>query len=250
MGHTERPVNNVVPDIEDVFRAGGVARAAERLLEALGEDYDETTLAEEVSKRNWFGRCVWECDNDVCDDQIVIMEWDDDPLPSSPYSQNGGPTAQPVTLAQAQSGHTLNPRAAKIAHFHMVALTDAIGARRGRISGSTGEIAYDSSTIRVTDFRSGEQTVYDTPQTSDGHCGGDQGLALGFVRAVGRVKSGEMGAEEAQSAFLGCTVEELIRSHAAVFLAEDARMEGAVIGWDNWWRKEVERRLRDMGVKK
>jgi hypothetical protein len=85
-GCTDRPVNNVVPDIEDLLQTSGEARASERLLDALGEDYDDDTPIEQVQKRNWFGRCVWECDNDVCDDQIVIMEWDDDTLPSSPAS--------------------------------------------------------------------------------------------------------------------------------------------------------------------
>jgi hypothetical protein len=154
----------------------------------------------------------------------------------------------PVTAMGSTAQSSVNARAAKTAQFHMVALTEAIGTRRGRISGITGEIAYDSATIRVTDFRSGDETVYTTPQTSDGHSGGDEGLALDFVRAVGRVKSGEMDADEAQGAILGCSVEELLRSHAAVFLAEDARRGGVSLDWGKWWHTEVERRLRDMGV--
>ncbi|KAL8899031.1 MAG: hypothetical protein Q9192_001777 [Flavoplaca navasiana] len=35
-----------------------------------------------IESRPWFGRCVYESDNDVCDDQLVKINWDDDPLPA------------------------------------------------------------------------------------------------------------------------------------------------------------------------
>lgn len=58
----------VVPDIES-YGSGEPANNA--LLAELAHDYDATVLDEQISKRNWFGRCVYESDNDVCDEQIV-----------------------------------------------------------------------------------------------------------------------------------------------------------------------------------
>ncbi len=48
----------------------------------LAENYDKGTPDVDIARRNWFGRCVYESDNDVCDEQVVTITWDDDPLPS------------------------------------------------------------------------------------------------------------------------------------------------------------------------
>ncbi|GIJ91259.1 hypothetical protein Asppvi_010224 [Aspergillus pseudoviridinutans] len=239
-GNSNRPVNAIVPDIEEVVRNQGLSSAAKRLLGVLGEDYDESTPADEVSRRPWYGRCVWESDNDVCDDQMVTIEWDDDPLPPS-RGQTKGPSTGGNPDARPES------RFAKIAHFHLVALTEAISTRRGRISGTTGEIVYDSDTIRVNDFRSGSEVVYNTPSVGH-HGGGDDGLALSFVRAVSKVKRGEMSSKEAQSTFLKSSVEELLRSHLAVFWIEDSRKGGTALKWQDWWAREVGIKLKERGL--
>ena len=36
------------------------------------------------------------------------------------------------------------------------------------------------------------------------------------------------------------TLQEVIRSHAAVFAAEDARLGKMVVDWDEWWQQNVE----------
>ena len=61
-----------------------------------------------------------------------------------------------------------------------------------------------------------------------------------YVLAVEAVKSGEMSVEEAQSEFVGCSLEEVIRSHAMVFAAEEARRKRRVVDWPEWWQKNVE----------
>ncbi|KAF2396137.1 NAD(P)-binding protein [Trichodelitschia bisporula] len=76
-GNTGWPVSIVVPEIEDVRRSSGPEAAEQRLLEVLGEDYGPETGDEKVKGRNWFGRCVFEADNDVCDDQTVVLAWED-----------------------------------------------------------------------------------------------------------------------------------------------------------------------------
>jgi hypothetical protein len=55
------------------------------------------------------------------------------------------------------------------------------------------------------------------------------------------VKSEQMSVEKAQTLHLGCTLEEVIRSHALVFAAEEARLENKVVDWQPWWDSCLER---------
>lgn len=232
LGHVGKPVNQVVPDIEDVLRTSGKAKAKERLLKKLAEDYDENTPQDVIDSKNWYGRCAWETDNDVCDDQVVTMEWDDDPLPEPSNGDTG----------------CVEGRTAKIAQFHMVALSNEVGGRKGRISGTAGEILYDLNSVQVIDLLTGKETVHPVIQNDDIRLDRDRELALGFIRAVARVKNGDMDAKKAQRVFLDCTVEDLIRSHLVVFWAEAARKTGKVINWTDWWTEQVEVKLKEMGV--
>lgn len=190
----------------------------------LEEDYTSQTPTSEISAKNWFGRCVYEADNDVNDDQVVTMTWDNDPLPQ-PNSDN----------EKALAG-----RGAKTAVFHMVAHTKKICERYSHIYGSDGEIYADSETITVEDFKTGAKKIYRPHLAGGGHGGGDDGLARQFILAVDAVKNHGVGVEEAQKAHVGCSLEEVIRSHAMVFAAEDARKGRKVLDFPRWWRREVE----------
>lgn len=234
-GKTGWPVKIVVPEMEDMLRTKGKEESKARLMEVLSQDYDSDTPIEEINSRQWYGRCVYESDNDVNDDQTVVMEWQDDPLllQGDEQTEVGG----------------LNNRGAKTALFHMVAQTQAICERRGRIYGSDGEIHYNSSTISVTNFRTGYTKTHRAPASSEsGHGGGDDELALNMIRAVLSVRDG-IDAEEAQRKFLGVDLEEIVRSHAAVFAAEDARRTKKVIDWNDWWATEVDGHLKEYGIK-
>jgi hypothetical protein len=219
------PVKIVCPDIEDTLRTSGMASAEALLLRRLGEDYDaKTTPDAEVAARPWFGRCVYEADNDVCDDQVVTISWDDDPLPDESVDM---PTR-------------LRGRGAKIATFHMIAGTEKQCERRGRIYGSLGEVSYDSETISLFTFASQETEIFSVPkphseEETGGHGGGDYGLTSAFVDAVDAVKNQGWDVRKAQAELLGCTLDEVLRSHAVVFAAEQARREGRVIRWKDWW---------------
>lgn len=230
-GNTGWPVKIVDPEIEDISCSKGIHKARNRLMERLSEDYDAATPASTVESRPWFGRCVWESDNDVCDDQTVTLTWEDDPLPHG---------SAPSTK--------LHGRRAKTAVFHMIAFTERICERRGRIYGTKGEIEYDSTSIRVHDFASGRTVTHRAPPRGGGHGGGDEGLATQFVLAVDAVKNGGASPDEAQRRFLGCSVEEVLRSHAMVFAAEEARRERKVVDWATWWKREVEGRAKREGV--
>jgi hypothetical protein len=218
------PLKVVVPEIEDIYHKEGKEKARTRLFDALAEDYTSTTPESEIKGRPWFGRCVWECDNNVCDDQTVTITWEDDFLEGS-RSLDGG-------------------RAAKTAIFHMTAPTEKICERRGRIYGTAGEITYDEDLVSVHSFLTGETKVYkpEIPQ-GGGHGGGDDSLAEHFCKAVEATISNKMDAETAQRQLLGCNLEEIVRSHVAVFAAEKARTERMVVDWKDFWDTEVEKKL-------
>jgi len=135
-----------------------------------------------------YGRCVWACDNDVVDHQVVAMEFD------------GGPTGT-FTMTGFNAG----------------------GHRRTRMFGTLGELEGDGETVRVHDFLSGRVEVLSAVAPGDataggGHGGGDWGLMDAFVRAV---------ATGDRSAILSGPRTSL-DAHLVVFAAERARREGVV----------------------
>ncbi|USW55102.1 Putative gfo/Idh/MocA-like oxidoreductase, NAD(P)-binding domain superfamily [Septoria linicola] len=213
VGKAKWPVEIVNPETEHILATDGPEQAKSALLKTLSEDYNSgTTPLADIEGRSWYGRCVWESDNDVCDDQYVTIEWDD-----------------------GSSG-----LGSKTASFHMIAQTLAQCERRGRIYGTSGEISYDSKSITIHDFTNNTTSTCnpEVPKNSH-HGGGDDGLTQQFLKAVAASKSGRMSVDEAQVEYLGCTMEEIIRSHAAVFAAEEARRERKVVDWQQWWQTNV-----------
>jgi predicted dehydrogenase len=227
-GNTNWPVDIVVPEIEECISLGGPSAGMEALTAKLSEDYSVETPEAEVSARNWFGRCVYESDNDVNDDQVVTMTWENDPLPDTDT---------------ADKEKALVGRGAKTAVFHMVAHTKKICERYSHIYGSDGEIYADSETITVEDFNTGAKKVYKPHIAGGGHGGGDDGLARQFILAVDAVKNHGVSVGEAQRIHVGCSLEEVIRSHAMVFAAEYARVGKKVLDFPKWWAQEVEAHL-------
>ena len=225
-GYAGWPVNIVDPEIEDCVLRGDQSAAMQKLRARLVEDYNESTPQEEIDRRPWFGRCVYECDNDVCDDQVVTIRWEDNPLPSSPDDEHS-PT-------ERSKG-----RGAKTAVMHMTAFTERQCERRGRIYGSRGEIEYDSRTITVYDFASRTSRRYHPHQLGGGHGGGDEGLVQQYIHAIDAVHNQKMGVAEAQRHYVGCSLEEIITSHAMVFAAEEARTGRKVVDWQDWWKENV-----------
>lgn len=209
-GNTRWPISIVVHDIEDYPT---LSTRKDAVAKALEDDWDETTPKEEVQSRNWFGRCVFEADNNVCDEQFVTITWPE------------------------------STRPAKTATFHMVAQTKKICERFSNIYGEHGEIYADSQKIVIEDFNTGKtETIY--PKIEDlGHGGGDLGLVRQFVMACDQVKNHGVAAEKAQNEYLGCTLEEVLRSHAMVFAAEEARVERKVLDWEEWWNNAVAKDL-------
>ncbi|SEL86695.1 Gfo/Idh/MocA family protein [Streptacidiphilus jiangxiensis] len=157
-------------------------------LSVVVEDFTDEAL-DTALRTGPYGRCVFACDNDVVDHQVVAMEF--------------------------ESGAT--------ATFTMTGLTE-IGNRRTEIYGTRGEIRGDGRLLHVHDFRTDTTETLDTQATAamsaaGGHGGGDAGLMEAFVAAVAAgdpslVRSGP---------------RESLLSHLAVLAAERARVEGAVV---------------------
>jgi len=97
-----------------------------------------------------YGQCVYESPNDVCDHQVVNLEF------------SNGATAS----------------------FTMVAYTSLICERQTRLHFTHGELVGDMSTFTVTDFQTGRSTVHHPKLEGGGHGGGDLGLIKTFVEAV------------------------------------------------------------------
>jgi predicted dehydrogenase len=210
-GNTRWPLSIVVHDIEEIPTIEARQAALTKVLE---DDYAESTPDSEKASRNWYGRCVFESDNDVCDDQFVTITW--------PETAAGPP---------------------KRATFHMVAQTTEICERYSNLYGDKGEMYADSKRIVVRDFASGESRTFH-PRVEDlGHGGGDIGLARQYVFACDKIKNHGWEAERAQNEYVGCTLEEVIRSHALVFAAEEARVQNKVLDWQEFWDREVASKL-------
>lgn len=137
-----------------------------------------------------YGRCVYACDNDTVDHQVVNID--------------------------LVNGAT--------ASFTMTAFNEA-GPRRTTVFGSRGELRGDGVRISIFDFLTGETETIDTDAGVDstgvlqGHGGGDYGLMRAFVDAVRT--------NDASKILSG--PDETLESHLAVFAAEQARVEDCVV---------------------
>jgi len=122
-------------------------------LDVLVDDEVNADTIGEALRTGPYGRCVYACDNDVVDHQVVNMEFD------------GGATAS----------------------FTMTAFNLA-GGRKTRIHGTRGEIYGDGRNITVTDFLSDQSDTIDTASSdatiAGGHGGGDDRIMAAFLAAV------------------------------------------------------------------
>lgn len=140
-----------------------------------------------------YGRCVYECDNDVVDHQVVNMLFDED----------------------------------RTAAFTMTAFNKA-AHRKTRIFGTRGEIYGNGEQIKIFDFLTDTVRVVDTETMSadaggggrrlGGHGGGDYGLMEHFVRAV----------REDDPRWILSGPDESLETHRMVFAAERARRQQTV----------------------
>ena len=139
-----------------------------------------------------YGRCVYRCDNDVVDHQIVAMEL-----------ENG------VSVSFTMHGHSFEE------------------GRTLRIDGSRATLlakfSWNHTYIEVRQHRSGKVKRIDMPNNLEarGHGGGDGGLMSAFVRALDGEQQETL--TDARSS---------LESHLMAFAAEEARHSKKVVAMD------------------
>jgi predicted dehydrogenase len=136
-----------------------------------------------------YGRCVYACDNDVVDHQVVAIDF------------AGGRTANFTMMAFTQMRH-----------------------RATHVFGTRGELVGDGRYIDHYDFLTDTTIRIDSEAGGDdgaltGHGGGDYGLMDAFVRAVAT----------GDATHILSGADETLASHLLVFAAEAARLEGRVV---------------------
>ncbi|XP_023931025.1 uncharacterized protein LOC106162818 isoform X1 [Lingula anatina] len=154
-------------------------------------DVPDIESVTEALKTGPYGRCVYDCDNDVMSNQVVNFQFD------------GGQTAS----------------------FTMVAFTEKICARQVQVYGSKGELRcdFDSQVVHHYDFLSQSTTSHSCVNPSNvrlrGHGGADHMMMVSLVDAI---------ATNDPSKILTGS-EETLLSHKLVFAAEKARKENRVV---------------------
>ena len=143
-----------------------------------------------------YGRCVYQCDNDVVDHQVVNLEY--------------------------ESGATVS--------FTMSAFNE--GGRRIHIMGTKGEIyaSMKDKTVTLYEFETGKKT--DVPildaitnqEITGGHGGGDRGI----MRALSEFLCGTYKGNALTD------ISTSVANHLTVFAAEQARREGRVVTVDEY----------------
>lgn len=152
---------------------------------------------EEAIRTTQYGKCVYKCDNDVVDHQVVNIEY-----------ENGA-----------------------VASFNMCAFNQ--GGRYIRIMGTNGEIYGDmeGNMIDYYSFATREHTLINpldeklSGDITGGHGGGDKGLVDILYKYIVEDYDGDMLSE------IGISVE----NHATAFAAEKARVENRVISMKEFY---------------
>lgn len=141
-----------------------------------------------------YGRCVYHCDNDVVDHQVVMMQFEDE-----------------SSVNLTMHGHS---------HYEH---------RSTRIEGSHGrlmaEFGNGGSWIKLDEHRTDWHKEFDTSaDLGAGHGGGDFQLVESFLKSItdGAFEVSLQGAREA------------LESHLLAFAAEESRLQGKLLEQDWW----------------
>ncbi|MFF5078909.1 Gfo/Idh/MocA family protein [Actinoplanes sp. NPDC000266] len=155
-------------------------------LSAVTSDHTEEGVRKAL-REGPYGRCVYDCDNDVVDHQVVSMEF------------AGGVTCS----------------------FTMTAFTP-YEQRKTRFFGTHGYIEGDGATLRLVDFRTGEEELLESGGEETGHTGADHALTDAFLAAVASGDQRKLSSDARTS----------LAGHRVVWAAERARHTGTVVTLD------------------
>jgi predicted dehydrogenase len=140
-----------------------------------GVNQPTAAMIEKALREGPYGRCVWKCDNNQVDRQVVNMEFD------------GG---LPVS-------------------FHLC--IGDFGGRQTRITGTAGSMRGDMKSLDVYSLAERRWIQHDVGGWRGGHGGGDAGLIAAFAKAVNRQDPSLLAttlAESMESHLIGYRAEE------------------------------------------
>jgi predicted dehydrogenase len=166
----------------DVFERGESAWQVDVLASELTHESVEQALREGP-----YGRCVYRCDNDVVDHQVVNFEF-----------------------ADGRTGV-----------FTMAGFAKPNGQRETVIFGTRGELRCNGNSVSVYDFQTDELTPHEIEATFDttfGHAGGDPAMIGSFVEALCANDASKLlsGADETLSSHLAVFAAERARKEGRV----------------------------------
>ena len=182
-----KALSNILPDLKQISDYRGWPSSTVAL-----DPTPENLIA--ALEDGPYGRCVYFCDNDVVDHQVVSMQFE---------------RGTSVTLTM--HGHS---------HFE---------GRKTEILGSnatlSAEFVLGNSWIEVSEHGSGRRTRIDTTTSpTAGHGGGDYHLMANFVRAL---QAGDATAAKT-------TARISLESHLMAFAADEARLKRKVVKLDDY----------------
>jgi predicted dehydrogenase len=140
-----------------------------------------------------FGRCVYKCDNDVVDGQVINMQY-----------ENG------ATVAFCMSSYTMDCY------------------RSIRIMGTTGEINghFENNEIVITNFASGNQETIKVNTVVDRHGGGDYYIMNDFIKMIrNEAGSNRTAVEGAVDSHVMCFAAEKARKEGIVVDLDEFKEE-------------------------
>lgn len=163
----------------------------------LTEDQTEEGLREAI-RTGPYGRCVYHCDNNVCDHQVSIIRF------------TNGVTAT----------------------FNLSGFTNRM-MRTIKIMGEDGEIRAneDENVIEITRFACngitpGETEIIHPEESTSGHSGGDSGIVADFLAML----EGKLNESSTD-------IHESVESHMMACAAEEARLTDSVVNIADFRRK-------------
>ena len=167
-------------------------------------DVEDLAVLKEKLRSGPYGRCVYNCDNDVCDNQVVNMKF----------------------------------KSGKTASFTMVAFTEKICQRETKVFGTKGQLSYNGGdTVVHYDFLTQKSSYHLCPSpikpniSLRGHNGADFCLMDAFVKAV----------LLQDSSLIKSKPDDALSSHNVVFAAEHSRRIGKTLhrGLNGSWSTEL-----------
>jgi predicted dehydrogenase len=160
-------------------------------IQALGTDLSEAGRLKALQE-GWYGRCVYQCDNDVVDHQTVNMEFVDG-----------------SSVVLFMHGHSYEE------------------SRTMRYDGTRaslrGIFRHSSGTLDIHDHATGLKESVPVPTASSGHGGGDFGVVRSFVQAMRGEKAALTSARESLESHLMAFAAEESRLKGTVVDMADFR---------------------------